>query len=239
MLTSTTGLTAGVEGFGERARSTYITGEEFQEVPIERQTFGVFSEVRQDLGARATFSVGLRADSIRRDALEGNPDPSGRDRPSPTVGDLGEPASGRALHRVAGQRGAARTTVRASYGTGIRPPDAFELAFTDNPDLQPERSRSADIGVSHVLVPQVTLDATVFFNRYDDLIVAVGRRLPTPAATAPTTSPTPGRAGWNWRAPGAVRAACTRASPTPSCPRRSAPSISRPTRRRRSRSATR
>ena len=104
MLTSTTGLTAGIEGFGERARSTYITGEDFQEVPIERQTFGVFSEVRQDLGARATFSVGLRADSIRRDALEGNPDPYGPrpafDRP---VGDLGEPASGWALHRVAGQ----------------------------------------------------------------------------------------------------------------------------------------
>ena len=108
--------------------------------------------------ARApAFSVGLRADSIRRDALEGNPDPFG---PRPAfdqrVGDLGEPASGQALHRLAGQRGAARTTVRASYGTGIRPPDAFELAFTDNPALQPERSRSADIGVSHVLVPQVT-----------------------------------------------------------------------------------
>ena len=175
MLTSTTGLTAGIEGFGERARSTYITGEDFQEVPIERQTFGVFSEVRQDLGARATFSVGLRADSIRRDALEGNPDPYG---PRPAFDDQSVTSVN---PRLAGRfiawqdsTGAARTTVRASYGTGIRPPDAFELAFTDNPDLQPERSRSADIGVSHVLVPQVTLDATVFFNRYDDLIVAVG-----------------------------------------------------------------
>ena len=36
--TPTTGLTAGVEGFGERARSTYITGEQFEEVPIKRRT---------------------------------------------------------------------------------------------------------------------------------------------------------------------------------------------------------
>jgi outer membrane receptor protein involved in Fe transport len=71
-------------------------------------------------------------------------------------------------------RGVARTTVRGSLGTGIRPPDAFEVAFTDNPSLEPERSRSADIGVSHVLVPSLTVGATAFFNRYDDLIVATG-----------------------------------------------------------------
>ena len=47
-------------------------------------------------------------------------------------------------------RGAARTRLRASAGTGIRPPDAFEIAFTDNPSLEPERSRSVDVGVSHV-----------------------------------------------------------------------------------------
>ena len=104
VLTPTTGLTAGVEGFGERARSTYITGEQFQEVPIERRTFGGFAEVRQDLGARASVSAGLRADAIRRNALEGDPNPFGaaaglRRR----VGDLGEPAPGRTLRRVAGR----------------------------------------------------------------------------------------------------------------------------------------
>jgi outer membrane receptor protein involved in Fe transport len=175
ILTPTTGLTAGVEGFGERARSTYITGERFQEVPIERRTFGGFAEVRQDLGARATLSAGLRADTIRRAALEGDPNPYG---PRPAFGDetvtsVNPRLAGRFVAWQDG-RGVTRTTVRASVGTGIRPPDAFELAFTDNPDLQPERSRSADIGVSHVLLPQVTVDATAFFNRYDDLIVAVG-----------------------------------------------------------------
>ena len=45
-------------------------------------------------------------------------------------------------------RGAVRTRLHASAGTGIRPPDAFEIAFTDNPSLKPERSRSVDVGVS-------------------------------------------------------------------------------------------
>jgi outer membrane cobalamin receptor len=175
VLTPTTGLTAGVEGFGERARSTYITGEQFQEVPIERRTFGGFAEVRQDLGARASVSAGLRADAIRRNALEGDPNPFG---PRPTFADesvtsVNPRLAGRFL-AWQDQGGVARTTVRASFGTGIRPPDAFELAFTDNPALKPERSRSADFGVSHVLLPQLTVEATAFFNRYDDLIVAVG-----------------------------------------------------------------
>ena len=65
--------------------------------------------------------------------------------------------------------------MRASLGTGIRPPDAFEIAFTDNPALrtrtQPQRG--------HRRQPRRAAAADgwrprVFFNRYDDLIVAVG-----------------------------------------------------------------
>jgi outer membrane cobalamin receptor len=70
------------------------------------------------------------------------------------------------------------TRLRTSAGTGIRPPDAFEIAFTDNPSLKPERSRSFDVGVSQGLVGgSLAVDVTAFFNRYDDLIVAVGRSL--------------------------------------------------------------
>ena len=68
--------------------------------------------------------------------------------------------------------------MHASAGTGIRPPDAFEIAFTDNPRLAPERSRSVDLGFEQALAGgRVTVDATCFYNRYDDLIVAVGRSL--------------------------------------------------------------
>ena len=41
------------------------------------------------------------------------------------------------------------TKIRGGAGTGIKPPTAFDIAFTDNPSLKPERSRSVDIGVEH------------------------------------------------------------------------------------------
>jgi outer membrane receptor protein involved in Fe transport len=64
--------------------------------------------------------------------------------------------------------------VHASAGTGIRPPDAFEIAYTDNPQLKPERSRSIEAGVSHVARRLSTdIQVTGFRNDYDDLIVAV------------------------------------------------------------------
>jgi outer membrane receptor protein involved in Fe transport len=51
----------------------------------------------------------------------------------------------------------------------------FEIAFTDNPGLRPERSRSVEVGATQALAGgAITLDATAFFNTYDDLIVSVG-----------------------------------------------------------------
>jgi outer membrane receptor protein involved in Fe transport len=68
------------------------------------------------------------------------------------------------------------TRIRASAGSGIRPPDAFEIAFTDNPFIKPERSRSFETGISQALQGgAISLDATAFFNMYDDLIISVGR----------------------------------------------------------------
>ena len=67
------------------------------------------------------------------------------------------------------------TKLRFGAGTGIKPPTAFELAFTNNPGLKPERSRSFDVGVEQALVGSALVaDLTWFANRYDDLIVSVG-----------------------------------------------------------------
>ena len=74
-----------------------------------------------------------------------------------------------------GQGANAWTRVHAAGGTGIRPPDAFEIAFTNNPELKPERSRSLELGVTQAFAGgAIYLDATAFFNQYDDLIVSVG-----------------------------------------------------------------
>jgi outer membrane receptor protein involved in Fe transport len=52
----------------------------------------------------------------------------------------------------------------------------FEIAFTDNPALKPERSRSFEVGVTQALYGgALSLDATTFFNEFDDLIISVGR----------------------------------------------------------------
>ena len=55
----------------------------------------------------------------------------------------------------------------------------FELAFTNNPGLRPERTRSTDFGVEQKFDNRLILDATVFYNRYYDLIVTLGGSLTT------------------------------------------------------------
>jgi outer membrane cobalamin receptor len=172
-------LTAGIEGFGERARSTYITGAAARQVPIERTTIGGFGEWRQQIANAIALTGGLRVDRIRRAALEGSPDPFS---PRPPFADDTRVSTNPRVSLVWSARssgdGRIATRVHFSAGTGIRPPDAFEIAFTDNPSLAPERSRSIEGGVvQRGPIPGLELQATAFRNRYDDLIVAVGQSL--------------------------------------------------------------
>ena len=122
----------------------------------------------------------MRAEHIRRDALAADPS-AFSPRPAfardvvtsvnPKLAAAWQVAGGDA---AAGARG--WTRLHASAGTGIRPPDAFEIAFTDNPGLKPERSRSVDGGVTQAFAGGAfQADATWFRNDYDDLIIAVGR----------------------------------------------------------------
>jgi outer membrane receptor protein involved in Fe transport len=73
----------------------------------------------------------------------------------------------------------ATTRVHVSAGAGIRAPDVHEYAWmNDNPGLQPERTRSVDVGGHQVFHGDaVLLEATAFFTTYDDLIVTLGTSL--------------------------------------------------------------
>lgn len=169
------GFSFGAEVQDEQFRNTYVTGRSFRPVPIDRRITGWFGEARYGRGRRVFVTGGIRAERITRSGLEESPDPF---VPRPAFADealvsvnpkiavawfLAEP----------GARG--WTKLHAGAGTGIRPPDGFEIAFTDNPSLKPERSRSADAGIEYAwLGGRAMIDATVFVNRYDDLIVAVG-----------------------------------------------------------------
>lgn len=167
-------LTAGFEVQGERAGSTYITGASAQEIPVKRTTAGYFVEGRWTSNDRLFLTAGLRLDDIRRSGLEASPDPfSPRPvLPNDTVVSANPRAAGAWIVRSDGPDS---TRIRGALGTGIRPPDGFELAFTDNPNLRPERSRSAEFGLDHGFAGgHAVAEATAFTNRYDDLIVTVG-----------------------------------------------------------------
>ena len=177
--TSALGSSVGVELTRERGSSTFVTGSAGQPIPIERALAGADAELRFVQQNRLFVTGGIRLEHLMRDALE--PDPNSFSPrpvfPSQTINAVNPKiAVSYALRQPT--EGRAATRFHASAGTGIRPPNAFEIAFTDNPNLAPERSRSIDLGIEQQLAGGAYhLAATAFFNRYDDLIVTVGRSL--------------------------------------------------------------
>ncbi len=172
------GASAGVQVTRERGTSTYITDGTGAGLPIRRGIVGTFGEMRFTGGARLAVTAGLRAEHITRDAIPA--DPSGYP-PRPAFADQTLTSVNpkiAATYLLTPPGSTSATRLRASAGTGIRPPDAFEIAFTDNAGLKPERSRSADVGVEQQLGSGAyAVGATAFFNEYDDLIVTTGRAL--------------------------------------------------------------
>jgi outer membrane cobalamin receptor len=166
--------TGGFDVQQEQAGSTFITDSSFSEIPVDRRMLGFFGELRFDPTSRIALTAGIRGDRITREGLAG--DGFGR----PSFGDETEVAANPKVSLGWFLRPADATPdwtrLRVSAGTGIRPPSAFEIAFTDNPALKSERTRSVDVGVEQALAGgRVLVEATAFFNRYDDLIVSVGQ----------------------------------------------------------------
>jgi outer membrane cobalamin receptor len=164
---------AGVELLAERAGGSSFQATGGVLVPVERGLAGFFGEARWNTAARLFVSAGLRVERISRRALEGN---EGGFSPRPPFDDdtvvSANPKVAVAWY-VRSTPDGNFTKLRGSAGTGIRPPDAFEIAFTDNPSLKPERSRSFDAGVDQALLAgRILIEGTAFFNNYDDLIVA-------------------------------------------------------------------
>jgi outer membrane cobalamin receptor len=172
------GLSAGADWLQEDGGSTFITADG-RALPVTRQQLGLFAEARLHPHPRLTLVAGARTERIARDALPGDllgwtPRPA---FPRDLRWSVNPKLSAQWLVARSGAGGAGRDTrVHAAAGTGIRPPDAFEMAFTDNNGLRPERSRSMDIGLTQTFAEgRVHVDATAFVNTFDDLIIAVGR----------------------------------------------------------------
>ena len=173
---ATLGFTGGLEWLGEQGSSTYITAGS-GEVPVERAVLGLFGEARWNVASRLSLTGGLRGERIHRDAFPGDPfafTPR-PDFPADTITSVNPKIAANWMVAGDAAQSPTWTRVHAAAGTGIRPPDAFEIAFTDNSGLKPERSRSFDVGVAQALAGgAIQLDATVFDNNYDDLIISVG-----------------------------------------------------------------
>jgi outer membrane cobalamin receptor len=153
----------------EEVRNTYITDASYATFPIRRNDTALYLENRIQLPGGWTINAGLRGEILRTGAIptDGYTRPN---FPAQTVTAV-DP-------KVAAAYSRGGTRVHASFGTGFRPPAGFDLAYTDNPSLKPERTRGFDAGVERRFFHDtLSLDATFFYNRYYDLIVSLGGNL--------------------------------------------------------------
>ena len=163
-------VAVGAAGVREEVRNTFIADANSSTVPIARNDYAVYLENRFQFGGRFFLNAGVRGEWIATPAI-------------PTDGFTRPFFPANTISRVnpklsAGYILRAGTRLHASFGTGIRPPSGFELAFTDNPQLKPERTRSIDAGIEQRLFSdRLLLDGTYFYNRYYDLIVTLGGSL--------------------------------------------------------------
>jgi iron complex outermembrane receptor protein len=163
-LTPALALTAGAALELEQAGSSYITGTTARQVPIERRVAGYFAELRWRAAARLFATAGLRVGDILRGAIEGDP-LSFTPRlalPEDRVVSPNPRAAISYYLRTSDASGGNWSRLHASAGTGIRAPDAFEIAFTDNPGLKPERSKSVDAGFQQALAGLGVISARLF-----------------------------------------------------------------------------
>jgi outer membrane cobalamin receptor len=159
----------GASGGTEQVTNTYITDANYNTFPIPRRDKALYVENRFEFGGHLFLNSGVRAEFLDTGAIptDGYARPF---FPAQTV---------RAANpKLSGAYVLGRTRLHASFGTGMRPPDGFDLAYTDNPALKPERTRGGDVGVERRLFHDwLSLDATYFRTRYYDLIVILGGSL--------------------------------------------------------------
>ncbi len=171
-------LVGGFEYDREHIRNTYIADANFKPFLLPRTSLAYFLENRWSPTSRLFVIAGLRLDDIRTGSLPSD----GGLRPflpansviklSPRV------STAYLLHDSDAGSWLGATRLHGSFGTGIRAPDGFELAFTNNPRLLPEKSVSFDGGFEQrFLETRAVVDLTYFYNRFEDQIAVLGGSL--------------------------------------------------------------
>jgi len=176
VLSSKDVLVAGFEYDREQYRDTFVADPDGTPFTLPRNAYAFFAENRWNAGNRLFLSTGVRVDSILTGALPADEENSGRPFiPATSITKVNPRISAAYLARQSRAGVLGMTRIHSSFGTGIRPPDGFELGFTDNPNLRPEQSISFDGGVEQrFLNDKAVFDVTYFYNRYKDQIVSLG-----------------------------------------------------------------
>ena len=152
----------------EEVKNTYITDYSNRQYPLRRDEQGIYWDNQIQLGKHFYINAGVREEVFEQPLIP--PTKYRASLPSQTYSKANPKVS--AAYMIANAR------LHGSFGTGIRPPGGSDLAFTNNPDLKPERSISGDIGIEEkFLSNKLSIDATYFYNSYRDVIVSLGGNL--------------------------------------------------------------
>jgi len=173
-------LVAGFEYNREQVKNTYIADATSTPFLLPRTSLAYFAENRWNPSRRWVVIGGVRLDDIRTHSLPADAFGYHALLPASTIFQANPHLSAAFLAREgAGSSGrVGATRLHGTFGTGIRAPSGFDLAFTNNPLLKPEKTLSFDSGVEQRLLnDRLVLDATYFFNRFKDQIVVLGGSL--------------------------------------------------------------
>ncbi len=184
LLTPTDTLAFGFEYQRERFFNNFVTDQTGQIFALHRNNFGYFVENQWNWRQRLFLTAGVRIENFRTDEILGVPFSHDQNFPASSVLSTNPRMSASYFIRPKSMGGMfSYAKLHGSVGTGIRAPNGFELAFTSNPKLSPERSLSFDTGAEVSLWNSRALfDLTYFRNRFEDQIVTLTgdlRRLST------------------------------------------------------------
>jgi outer membrane cobalamin receptor len=171
-------LVGGFEYNREQVKDTYIDDASGSPFLLPRTTLAYFLENRWVPVRSLTVTAGVRADDIRTSALPSDESDGRPAIPATSVVQVDPHLSVAWVAHPSSSSTIGALRLHSSFGTGIRAPSGFELAFTNNPLLKPERSLSFDAGAEQRLFQdRAAVELTYFYNRFKDEIVVLGGSL--------------------------------------------------------------
>jgi outer membrane cobalamin receptor len=169
---------AGFEYNREQVKNTFIADDNSVPFVLPRTSLAFFAENRWSPTHRLFLTTGFRVDDLRTHELPPGAFGERPLLPPSTVVKFNPRVAAAYMLRQSHGSVWDGTRLHASFGTGIRAPDGFNLAFTNNPNLKPETSISFDAGFEQrIFQGKAVLDLTYFNNHFKDQIVTLGGSL--------------------------------------------------------------